>query len=70
MNNRGALRFGESVARFLGHATAIIVGLVLMIVGLGLGVTLVALPVGIVAGLCGVLLFLWGLFGYSTEKQT
>jgi hypothetical protein len=57
----------KAVSSFFGHVTAIVVGLILMIVGLAMGVTIVMLPVGIPVGLGGVLLFIWGLVGYSSE---
>jgi hypothetical protein len=59
----------EGVARFFGHATAIVVGLVLMFAGIAMGVSLVLLPVGIPVGLAGLFVFLWGLFGGSEEKK-
>jgi hypothetical protein len=57
----------KGVGSFFGHVTAVVVGLVLMIAGLAMGVTIVMLPVGIPVGLGGVLLFIWGLMGYSAE---
>ena len=63
---------GAGVARgvgsFFGHLTAVVVGLFLMIAGLAMGVTIVMLPVGVPVGLGGVLLFIWGLMGYSSEN--
>ena len=53
--------------RFVEHAAAVVVGLMLMILGLGLGVTMIMLPVGIVIGLVGVLLVVGGAFA-RTEK--
>lgn len=50
------------VGRFLEHAAAVALGVVMMIVGLGLGVTMIMLPVGLVIGLLGVALFVGGLF--------
>ena len=50
------------VGRFLGHAAAVTLGLLMMIVGLGLGVTMIMLPVGLTIGLLGVALVIGGLF--------
>jgi hypothetical protein len=50
------------VVGFLEHATAVVIGLVMIILGLGLGVTVLMLPVGIVIGLLGVLLVVGGVF--------
>jgi hypothetical protein len=50
------------IGRFVEHAAAVVVGLMLMILGLGLGVTMIMLPVGIVIGLVGVLLVVGGVF--------
>jgi hypothetical protein len=47
------------------HLAAIIGGLILMIVGLGMGVTMVLLPIAIPLGLVGVVLTIWGFFGWS-----
>jgi hypothetical protein len=58
----GFHHFMSGVARFLEHATAVVLGLVMMIVGLGLGVTMIMLPVGLVIGLLGVAVFVGGLF--------
>jgi hypothetical protein len=54
----------------LGHVIAVVVGLVLMIGGVALGVTVVALPLGIAVGFAGLLLALWGLFGWSEERKS
>jgi len=59
-----------STERFLGHATAVVVGFILMIAGLSMGVTLVLLPIGIPVGLAGILLFMWGLFQAAPRPQT
>jgi hypothetical protein len=50
------------IGRFVEHAAAVVVGLVLIILGLGLGVTMIMLPVGIVIGLVGVLFVVGGVF--------
>jgi hypothetical protein len=50
------------IGRFLEHAAAVVIGLIMMIVGLGLGVTMIMLPVGIAIGLLGVAVFVGGLF--------
>ena len=55
------------IGRFVEHAAAVVVGLMLMILGLGLGVTMIMLPVGIVIGLVGVLLVVGGAFA-RTDK--
>jgi hypothetical protein len=60
----------KGTGRFMGHAGAVVLGLVLMIAGLAMGVTLVLLPVGLPVGLGGVLVFLWGLFGRTEEEQS
>lgn len=59
----------EEGGRFLAHTAAIVLGVVLMFVGLGMGVSLVLLPLGLPVGLGGVLLLLWGLFGYPENKH-
>jgi hypothetical protein len=51
-----------AVGRFLEHAAAVIVGLIMMVVGLGLGVTMIMLPVGLTIGLLGFGLVVSGLF--------
>ncbi|MGO9464897.1 MAG: hypothetical protein ACLQIB_55835 [Isosphaeraceae bacterium] len=58
-----------SAERFLGHATAVVVGFILMIAGLSMGVTLVLLPIGIPVGLTGIVLFMWGLFQAAPRAQ-
>jgi uncharacterized oligopeptide transporter (OPT) family protein len=57
----------KGFGRFFGHSVAIIVGMILMIVGLGMGVSMVLLPVGVPLGLAGLLIFLWGFFGWSAS---
>ena len=52
----------SGIGRFLEHAAAVVLGLIMMVVGLGLGVTMIMLPVGIVIGLLGVALLIGGLF--------
>jgi hypothetical protein len=66
---------GRELAKGAGlvvaHVLAIVAGFILMIAGLGMGVTIVMLPVGIPVGLFGLLLFIWGLFGwYRTRPAT
>jgi len=63
-------RLLTSAERFLGHATAVVVGFILMIAGLAMGVTLVLLPIGIPVGLAGIVLFMWGLFHAAPRGQT
>jgi hypothetical protein len=60
----------EEGKQFLGHAAAIGVGFVLMVAGLGMGVTMVLLPIGFPVGLIGVLMFVWGLFGYAAKDRS
>lgn len=55
----------KGIGRFFGHGFAIILGMMLMITGLGMGVSIVLLPVGIPLGLAGLLMFIWGFFGWS-----
>ena len=60
-----ALRFHRVltwIGAFLEHATAIVIGLIMMVVGLGLGVTMIMLPVGLVIGFVGLALVVTGLF--------
>jgi hypothetical protein len=58
----------HGIGRFLEHAAAVVVGLVLMIVGLALGVTMIMLPVGIAVGLLGVLILVGGIFARIDER--
>jgi hypothetical protein len=58
-----------STERFLLHATAVVVGFVLMIAGLSMGVTLVLLPIGVPVGLVGIVLFMWGLFQVAPRQS-
>jgi uncharacterized membrane protein len=51
-----------ALARFLEHAAAVVLGLIMMVVGLALGVTMIMLPVGITIGMLGVALVVGGLF--------
>jgi hypothetical protein len=60
----------EEGKQFISHAAAIGVGFALMVAGLGMGVTMVLLPIGLPVGLVGVLLFVWGLFGYATKDRS
>ena len=48
----------------MGHALAILGGLVLMAAGLALVFTVALLPVGLVVGLVGLFIFGAGLFGH------
>jgi membrane-bound ClpP family serine protease len=59
-----------SVGRFLEHAAAIVVGLIMMIVGLALGVTMIMLPVGITIGLLGVAMLVAGVFARIDEQRS
>ena len=63
---------GQEVAKttgtFLVHFIVMVVGLVMMVAGVGMGVTLVMLPVGVPVGIAGLLVFLWGLFGWSQGR--
>jgi hypothetical protein len=56
--------------RVIGHAVAIVVGLILMFTGLALGVTMVMLPVGIPLGLAGLLLVIWGGSTWARTSKT
>ena len=66
------------VGRFLEHAGAVVVGLILMaavglilmIVSLGLGVTIIMLPVGIAVGLLGVAMVVGGMFARNDERRS
>jgi hypothetical protein len=53
----------QGAGRFVAHALAIVLGLILSVVGLAMGVSIALLPIGIPAGLAGLALLLWGLFG-------
>jgi hypothetical protein len=63
---------GREIAKGAGllvsHLSAVVLGVVLMIIGSALGVSLVLLPIGIPVGLIGLGLFLWGLFGWASDK--
>jgi len=48
----------------LGHAVAVLAGLMLMTIGAALAFSLVLLPVGSVIGLIGVMLFVGGVFAH------
>jgi type IV secretory pathway TrbD component len=58
-----------NVGRFLEHAAAIVIGLIMMIVGLGLGVTMIMLPVGVPIGLLGVAMVVAGVFARFDERK-
>ncbi len=49
--------------RFLAHAVALVVGMILMVAGIAMGVTIAMLPIGIPVGFVGLACFMWGLFG-------
>jgi hypothetical protein len=57
----------KGTGRFVAHALAIVVGLILMVTGIAMGVTIALLPVGIPTGFVGLFLFFWGLFGGMGE---
>jgi hypothetical protein len=65
MTIHGAL---AGFGRFLEHAAAVVIGLIMMIVGLGLGVTMIMLPVGIAIGLLGVAMVVGGVFARIDER--
>jgi len=71
MSAQGSVGTGSErgASQFVGRVFALVVGFLLMIVGLAMGVTVVMLPVGIPLGLVGLVVFFWGLFGWSQEKQ-
>ena len=48
----------------VGHAMAVLAGLVLMLVGAGLVFSVVFVPVGVVVGLLGLFIFGGGVFGH------
>ena len=54
--------------QFGKHVLAIIAGFIMTIGGLGMGVTMVLLPLGIPVGLVGVVLLIWGLFGWGRTR--
>ena len=60
----------RGAGRAVGHVLAIVGGLVLMVAGVAMGVTMVLLPLGIPLGLVGLCILLWGLFGWSQEKES
>jgi hypothetical protein len=62
--------FAREVGNFFGHVAAIIVGLIVMVAGLAMGVSIVMLPIGLAIGFAGLLLFGWGLLGYTRSKGT
>ncbi len=62
-NLRHDLVAGASAA--VARCAAAVVGLILMFLGIGMGVALVLLPLAIPVGFAGLLLFLWGLFGFE-----
>jgi hypothetical protein len=70
----GHENIGRELAKGAGlvvsHMLAIVAGLILMIAGLGMGVSIVLLPIGIPVGLCGLLVFIWGLFGWYTTRPS
>ncbi len=59
----------KGTARFVGHGLAVVLGVILMIMGVAMGVSLVLLPFGIPVGLVGLLVFLWGLFGWASASS-
>ncbi|HTK73857.1 MAG TPA: hypothetical protein VL371_01295 [Gemmataceae bacterium] len=60
----------KAFGRLFGHGFAIIAGMMLMITGLGMGVSMVLLPIGIPLGLAGLLMFIWGFFGWSESRPS
>ncbi len=62
MNTHRLTQAGGNIAL---HTVALLAGVILVILGLGLGVTMWGLLLGIPIGLAGVLLCLWGLFGWA-----
>ena len=59
----------KGAGRFAAHAFAIVLGLILSVSGLAMGVSIALLPIGIPAGLIGLLLLMWGLFGGAEEEK-
>jgi hypothetical protein len=66
-NTRHELLAETSVA--MARVLAVVIGLMLMIVAIGMGVALVLLPGAIPVGFIGLFVFLWGLFGFTGEKD-
>jgi hypothetical protein len=60
----------RGIGRFIEHATAVVVGFVMMVVGLALGVTMIMLPAGLIIGLLGVVIFIGGLFARLDDGKT
>ena len=59
----------REAGRIIGHGSALILGVLLMIVGLAMGVSLVLLPVGLPVGIAGFLMILWALFTKRESKE-
>lgn len=59
----------KGAGRLAAHALAIVLGLILSVTGLAMGVSIALLPIGIPAGLVGLTLLLWGLFGGGEEMK-
>ena len=59
----------KGAGRFAAHAFAFVLGLILSVSGLAMGVSIALLPIGIPAGLIGLLLLMWGLFGGAEEEK-
>jgi hypothetical protein len=53
----------------VGHVSAIVFGLLLMILAMGLGVGLVTLPAALPVGVAGLFLFMWGMIGHDTPTK-
>lgn len=59
----------ETVRRALNRATAVMIGVVLMVIGLGMMATIVMLPAGVVIGLLGVMMIVFGFFFAGAGKS-
>jgi hypothetical protein len=66
MSDHGVL---SGIGRFLGHAAAVVLGLIMMVVGLGLSMTIVMLPFGMTIGLLGVATLVAGLFAGADDVK-
>jgi hypothetical protein len=57
----------KGVGRFVGHAVALIVGLLLLVISMAMGVSLVLLPAGVIVALTGFFLIVAGLHTDQTR---
>jgi hypothetical protein len=59
----------KGVGRLVGHLAAMIVGVILMFIGVAMGTSILMLPFGVPVGFVGLLIFLWGLSGYTPDQS-